>query len=230
MLKVSKVTKKFGSNTAVRDLSFSVQGGEVFCMLGANGAGKTTTMNLLLGFLAPDSGSARFDHLDLWQDRVKCRDYIMYLPENVNLYPTFSAVENIDYLAALARLSLPPQKVIQALLDVGLQAESHHQPVATYSKGMRQKVAIAFALLKAARLVLLDEPTSGLDPTATRDFVAAVNRLRAGGAAVVIITHDLQCAHLLADRIGILDRGELRQVLSNNLSLDDLEACYFAAA
>lgn len=230
MLTVSGVTKWFGDAKAVSDLSFDVQAGEVFCILGANGAGKTTTMNMLLGFFPPDRGSARFGALDLWHDRVKCRDHIVYVPENVNLYPMFSAVENIEYLAALARLPVSEGSIIQALLDAGLHSESHHRAVESYSKGMRQKVAIAFALLKEARLVLLDEPTSGLDPTATRDFISAVNHLREGGAAVLIITHDLQCAHLLANRIGIIHRGELKRLLDNNLSLDALEAAYFAVA
>lgn len=199
-------------------------------MLGANGAGKTTTMNMLLGFFQPDAGSAHFNQLDLWHDRVQCREHLVYLPENVNLYPSFSAVENIEYLASLARLSFSREQIGRALEDVGLPSSAHHAHVESYSKGMRQKVAIAFALLKNARLVLLDEPTSGLDPVATRDFMAAVNRFREAGAAVLIITHDLQCAHLLANRIGILHGGELKKVLDNQLSLDELEAEYFAIA
>ena len=106
MLEVNQLTKSFGNRIAVDNLDFKIASGEVLCLLGANGAGKTTTLNMLLGFTAPTSGSATLEGQDLYQQSSSCRQKIMYVPENVNLYPRFDAVENIHYLAVLAKMKL----------------------------------------------------------------------------------------------------------------------------
>lgn len=230
LLAVHNLQKAFASEPAVRDISFSVGSGEAFCLLGANGAGKTTTMNMLLGFLQPDRGSAKFAGHDLWHERELARGQLMYLPENVSLYPAFSARENIEYLSALAKLKLSTQQIVDALLAAGLGPAGINKPTSGYSKGMRQKVAIAFAALKQAKLLLLDEPTSGLDPKATKEFTHLIQQEKSRGAVVVMITHDLQCAHLLADRIGIMQQGELMDTIDNSdCTLDELEQRYFAS-
>lgn len=230
LLNVNNLQKAFAGEPAVRDISFSVRSGEAFCLLGANGAGKTTTMNMLLGFLQPDGGNAKFGGHDLWFEREHARGQLMYLPENVSLYPAFSATENIEYLSALAKLKLSKQKIVDALLAAGLKRTDISKATSGYSKGMRQKVAIAFAALKQAKLLLLDEPTSGLDPKATQEFTQLIQQEKARGAVVVMITHDLQCAHLLADRIGIMQQGQLVETIDNSdCTLDTLEQRYFAA-
>ncbi|AFI84528.1 ABC transporter ATP-binding protein [Methylophaga nitratireducenticrescens] len=228
MLEVNQLTKSFGNRIAVDHLDFKIASGEVLCLLGANGAGKTTTLNMLLGFTAPTSGSATLEGQDLYQQSSSCRQKIMYVPENVNLYPRFDAIENIHYLAVLAKMKLTDQQVHEALISAGLKQADFSKHLAEYSKGMRQKVAIAFALLKHARLILMDEPTSGLDPVATQDFIQVVNTIKSRGAAVLIVTHDLLCAHQLADRIGIMKQGHLTDLITTQtLTLDQLTQRYF---
>lgn len=228
MLEVNQLTKAFGNRVAVDHLNFNIAAGEVLCLLGANGAGKTTTLNMLLGFTAPSCGSATLDGLDLYQQASLCRQKIMYVPENVNLYPRFDAIENIRYLAVLANMKLTDQEIHEALLSSGLKQADFSKPLSDYSKGMRQKVAIAFALLKHAGLILMDEPTSGLDPVATQDFIQVVNTIKARGAAVLIVTHDLLYAHQLADRIGIMKQGHLTDLITTeSLTLDQLTQRYF---
>lgn len=229
MLEVNKLNKFFGANHAVRELSFSLQAGEVLCLLGANGAGKTTTLNMLLGFTEPDSGEATLDGINMHSQSAECRQHMMYIPENVALYPSFTALENMAYLAELAELEVTHQAMTEALERTGVAVEHHKKALGSFSKGMRQKVAIAFALLKHAKLVLMDEPTSGLDPVATREFIEVINTIKARGTAVLIVTHDLHCAKELADHIGIMSHGQLKQLLHKpTLSLAELNDHYFS--
>lgn len=227
-LVVDNISKRFGQKVVVNELSFSVEKGTAFCLLGGNGAGKSTTMNMLLGFIRPDQGNLTFGDKDLWRDRHKVREEIFYLPDQVNLYPEFTATENLHYLAKLAGIAVNAEAIRNAIMDVGLGVDEHSKYVANYSKGMRQKVALALARLKKPKLLLLDEPTTGLDPIAIKEFVAFINALKDSGICVVMVSHDLQCAHLLADEIGILQQGILKKrVVNSGLSLDQLEAHYF---
>lgn len=228
MLEVSNLNKFFDQNHAVQDLSFFLNAGEVLCLLGANGAGKTTTVNMLLGFTEPDSGLATLDGLDMHRQSEQCRRQMMYIPENVQLYPAFTALENMAYLAELARVDVTAESMAAALERTGVESVHHTKKLGSFSKGMRQKVAIAFALLKHAKLVVMDEPTSGLDPVATREFIDVINTIKERGTAVLIVTHDLFCARELADHIGIMSQGQLKQLLHKpTLSLAELNAHYF---
>lgn len=223
------LTKSFGSKVAVGHLDITIKTGEVHCLLGSNGAGKTTTFNMLLGKEKPNSGFAKLNGINLSEDFDIAREHIFYLPENINLYPELSGVENINYLASLASLSLTQNQIEEALLECGLQKESLHKQTQHYSKGMRQKTALALAKLKSSRLLLLDEPTSGLDPVATRDFVHLIKTLSEKGAMTLMITHDLSCAHLLADQITILHRGNALEAFNNPASYEQLESKYLSA-
>jgi len=228
MLQVNRLTKSFGSHIAVQDLSFNLNAGEVLCLLGANGAGKTTTLNMLLGFISPTSGEAELEQKNLYHQANDCRQKIMYVPENVHLYPSFTAIENVRYLAVLAKLELSDAAIEEALTQAGLKSAHFTRKVGDFSKGMRQKVAIAFALLKQAKLILMDEPTSGLDPVATQDFIRVIETLKQRGAATLIVTHDLLCAHQMADRIGIMKQGRLTDLITNkDTTLDALTQRYF---
>lgn len=230
-LRVTNASKNFAGKLAVNNLSFTVDKGKAFCLLGGNGAGKSTTMNMLLGFLRPDEGEMRFEEMDLWADRARAREHIFYLPDQINLYPEFSAIENIQYLTSLSHLTVTHDAIGEALNEVGLPAESYNTRISEYSKGMRQKVALALARIKKPRLLLLDEPTTGLDPVAIKEFVALVQSLKHAGTSVVMVSHDLQCAHLLADDIGILQAGVLcTQLVNQGLTLDALEDHYFNSA
>lgn len=225
---INQLSKSFGQKQAVNRLSFSVGREKAYCLLGGNGAGKSTTINMLLGFLEPDSGDAHFGELDLWRNRELAKKRLFYLPDQVNLYPELTAIENIVYLSGLSGEKHQPEIIQQSLADVGLEVDAHGKRISDFSKGMRQKVALALAKLKNPELLILDEPTTGLDPIAIKEFVSLINQLKQAGACVVMVSHDLQCAHLLADEIGILQSGVLKEELINkDLSLDDLESHYF---
>ncbi|MBT1064613.1 ABC transporter ATP-binding protein [Bowmanella sp. Y26] len=227
MIELRHVSKAFGGHLALDDLSFKVQTGEVMCLLGANGAGKSTTLNILLDFVAPDSGEAWVEGINVQLEPHKSKQRLVYLPENVNLYQEFNAIDNLSYLARLCGNFADLNEIKDALQKTGLQEDAWLQPLASYSKGMRQKVGIAFAILRRAKVLLLDEPTSGLDPSATREFIKIIEQLAKQGAAILMVTHDLYCAHTLASHIGIMKRGRLLDVLANRqLSLDSLEHLY----
>ncbi len=188
-------------------LSLQVAAGEIYALLGGNGAGKSTTLSVLLGFLRPEAGTARVAGIDPVADPDAARRKVAYLPENVALYDQLSAHENIAYFMAGRQ---PSTAEMDAALDAaGLQGEARHRRIAGFSKGMRQKVAIAMAVLRDVPVLLLDEPTSGLDPRATADFNALIGRLRGRGTAILMVTHDLLGAADCADRIGFLADGHI---------------------
>lgn len=227
MIEISHLSKSFGDNHALNDLCLSVPAGQVTCLLGANGAGKSTTLNLLLNFITPDAGRMTIDDIDVQLEPERSKQKLVYLPEQVNLFEEFNAVENLQYLASLTKQVTTESEIEGALSQTGLQQSAWQKPLSGYSKGMRQKVGIAFAILRKAKVLLLDEPTSGLDPSATREFIKIIELLAKRGAAILMVTHDLYCAHCLAKQIGIMKQGKLCTLLDNNaLSLDDLEAHY----
>ena len=198
-----------GARTVLSDLSLEVNAGEIYALLGGNGAGKSTTLSALLGFLPPDSGTIRICGHDPAAAADAARRQIAYLPENVALYDQLTAHENIAYFMALAGAE-PDRAAIEVALDAaGLQREARDRRVSGYSKGMRQKVAIAMAVLRHVPVLLLDEPTSGLDPRATSDFNALLGGLKARGTAILMVTHDLLGAADCADRIGFLAEGRI---------------------
>lgn len=199
----------YGGHRVLDGLSLSVASGEIYALLGGNGAGKSTTLSALLGFVRVDGGSVRVGGVDAAADPDAVRRRIAYLPENVALYEHLSAVENADYLLALSGTPRDRPAIVEALAAAGLQERAFDQRLGGFSKGMRQKVAIAVALLREVPVLLLDEPTSGLDPRATADFNALLHAVRARGTAVLMVTHDLLSAADVADRIGFLEGGRI---------------------
>ncbi|MHA6723186.1 ABC transporter ATP-binding protein [Sphingomonas sp. RS2018] len=199
----------YGAQTVLRALSLTIAPGEIYALLGGNGAGKSTTLSVLLGFVAADHGVVAVDGIDPAADPDRARRRIAYLPENVALYDHLTGRENADYLLALSGEIHDHAAIGEALAAVGLQREAWDRRLSGYSKGMRQKVAIAVALLRAVPVLLLDEPTSGLDPAATADFHRLLHQVRDRGTAVLMVTHDLLSAANLADRIGFLDGGRI---------------------
>ncbi len=228
MLVANQLSKSFGKQRVLDQLSFAVEPGQALCLLGANGAGKTTCINIFLGLIPPSSGSASVNGINV-QDSVKTTQDIFYLPENIALYESLNALENLQYLCCLSKLNKSESELRDALELVGLDPIHYKKQLANYSKGMRQKVAIAFAILKDAKALLLDEPTSGLDPVATRDFIQLIQRLKAKGAAVLMVTHDLYCADVLADIIYIMAQGKVLKQFENTGDLHQIEQLYFSA-
>lgn len=227
MLTLESLTKRFNGNTAVDSLSFTIAPGELFALLGPNGAGKTTTINCLLGFLKPDCGRALIDGLDVAAEPLQTKQRLAYIPEQVNLYGHFSGVENLAYFAELGGHRYKGAQLRVFLRDAGLQTDAHDRRVSGYSKGMRQKVGIAIALAKEAKVLLLDEPTSGLDPSASHEFSRLLGKLRERGVAILMATHDLFRAKEDATRVGIMRQGKLvRELSAAEISHTDLEKLY----
>jgi len=227
MISIHQVTKKFKDHTALDTLSLEIPKGQIFALLGPNGAGKTTTISLLLGFLAPDSGMVKVAELDPYQEAAKARKLIGYIPENVNLYPQLSGLENIQYFTELAGASLTKDQFREYLIECGLQESAINRSVKTYSKGMRQKVGIAIAYAKQAKVLLLDEPASGLDPLASKELSQLIHRLSANGTTILMASHDLFRVKETADKIGIINRGKLIQSFdASAVSANDLEEIY----
>jgi len=193
----------------LQGISFDVLPGSVYALLGGNGAGKSTTLLTLLGFLSPDSGSAKVLDFDVVKNVSSLRQQIAYLPEAATLYPHLNAYENLGYFLDLARKRTLQSELDKVLDEVGLQTEARSRHMDNYSKGMRQKVAIALAILRETPVLLLDEPTSGLDPIAIDEFNALVRKLAAQDKTILMVTHDVYGACQVADRIGLLRSGQL---------------------
>lgn len=198
-----------GGRRIVDGLSLSLAPGEIYALLGGNGAGKSTTLFAVLGFLARAGGDLRVGGHDPATSPDAVRTCVAYLPESVALYDHLTARENVDYFLKVAGCARPRADVEAAFDSVGLAATAWDQRAGRFSKGMRQKTAIALALLRQTPLLLLDEPTSGLDPAAARDFHKLLETLAARGVAVLMVTHDLLGAADTADRIGLIAGGRI---------------------
>ena len=224
MIRLKKVSKSFKENKALDNLTLSVDSGEIYGLLGANGAGKSTTLNLLLGFIKPESGLIEI--LDSEKKKIN-KDQIGYIPENVNLYPYLSAKENLDYFCKLAGLKFDSSQLSNLLLDCSLDVDDHNKLTSEYSKGMRQKVGIAIALAKDASIYLLDEPASGLDPMASNELSEILKKLSSRGATILMASHDLFRVRETCDKIGIIKNGSLiKEMSSKDVSSNELENIY----
>lgn len=196
-------------NAVLDGVSFAVAKGEIYALLGGNGAGKSSTLLTFLGFLNPSGGVALVNGSSVAADVAAARSAIAYLPEAASLYGHLTAYENLDYFLDLARKPVGRAEVDAALDRVALPQEARSRRLESYSKGMRQKAAIALALLRETPILLLDEPTSGLDPVAIDEFHDLVKDLASGGQTILMVTHDVYGACQVADRVGLLRGGKL---------------------
>jgi ABC-2 type transport system ATP-binding protein len=204
-LEVDHLTKRFGERTAFEDVTFSVARGEVFGFLGPNGAGKTTTVRTLGTLIAPTSGSAVVAGIPLNPDNgSEIRQRISVMPENPGLYLRLTVVENLEFFAGLYGQRNPGPRIDQALEAVNLTLRGRDL-CGSLSKGLRQRVGLARALLNDPSVMFLDEPTSGLDPVAAREVHGLINSLRQRGVTVFLTTHRLEEAEQLCDRVAILN-------------------------
>lgn len=208
-LAIADLVVERGGRRIVDGLSLTLAPGEIYALLGGNGAGKSTTLFAILGFLRHAGGSLRVGGIDPSADPDAVRARVAYLPENVALYGHLTARENVEYFLNVADCVRLRTDVEAAFEGVGLAATAWDQRAASFSKGMRQKTAIALALLRQTPLLLLDEPTSGLDPAAARDFHKLIETLAARDVAVLMVTHDLLGAADTAGRIGLIAGGRI---------------------
>ncbi|CAM5222074.1 ABC transporter ATP-binding protein [Bosea thiooxidans] len=203
-VEINNVTKRFGEVDAVRDVSFALPEGETIALIGHNGAGKTTLLKLMLGLIRPSSGSIRVLGEDPAAGEFAARRRLGYLPENVSFN---SALTGRETLAFYARLKREGNGAPAPLLErVGLSHAADRR-VGTYSKGMRQRLGLAQALLGAPRILLLDEPTTGLDPALRQSFYEIIEELREQGATVLLSSHALTELEERAGRVVIMNQG-----------------------
>lgn len=227
MLEAINLTKSYKGHKALDTLNLVVAPGEICCLLGPNGAGKTTTINLFLGFTEPSNGIACVGGKDAFKGRGETRKLLAYIPENVMLYPNLTGLENLQYFSALAGFKYDKLQLMAFLDKSGLQTEACERRIATYSKGMRQKVGIAIAIAKKAKALLLDEPTSGLDPRASNEFSAILKEQAHEGVAILMATHDLFRAKEVGTFIGIMKNGTLlKTLLPTEVDHNGLEKLY----
>lgn len=205
VVNASALGKRYGHRPAVEDVSFALSPGQTVALVGHNGAGKTTLMKLILGLIRPTSGSLTVLGDTPGAGSFAARREIGFLPENVVLNPSLTARELLRFYARLKRL---PGAVDELLARVGLE-DATDRRVGTFSKGMRQRLGLAQALLGHPRLLLLDEPTTGLDPALRLGFYEMVQALRGGGATVLLSSHSLSEIEQWADRVLIMHRARL---------------------
>ena len=219
MITISNLTRRYGDFVAVDDVTFTIKSGEVVGLLGPNGAGKSTIMKVLTGFLEPTSGSIRVDDLQMGPDTAAIQSRVGYLPENCPAWPEMTVVEFLEYQATLH--SMPSDTRTRAVAAAIRRTElldKATQPIQTLSRGYRQRVGVAQAILHSPDIVILDEPTNGLDPTQILHMRSLIREL-SQSATVILSTHILQEVQAVCERVVILRAG--RKVVDSRL--DELQ-------
>jgi ABC-2 type transport system ATP-binding protein len=231
VIEAQNLTKRYDGVPVVKGISFSVAQGEIFGLLGPNGAGKTTTILMMLGLTEVSDGQVRVLGYDPVREPLQVKRRVGYLPDAVGFYDNLTAIENLRYTGRLIGLSAKEceEKIAAALDHVGLHDVTDRR-VATFSRGMRQRLGIAEILLKDAQIAILDEPTSGLDPQATIELLEIIRNLKQRKVSVLLSSHLLDRVQSVCDRVALFSQGNIvlmgtvdelgRQVLGGNFNLD----------
>ena len=231
VVEANGLTKRYGANTAVDGVSFTVGRGEIFGLLGPNGAGKTTTILMMLGLTEVTAGTVSVLGYDPQRNPLEVKRVVGYLPDTVGFYDHMTAIDNLRYTAALIGIpSAERDTRIAAALDrVGLP-DAGRQRVGTFSRGMRQRLGLAEILMKEVSVAILDEPTSGLDPHATSELLETIRSLKRDGVAVLLSSHLLELVQSVCDRVALFNAGKIalmgtvpdlaRQVLGGGYHVD----------
>jgi ABC-2 type transport system ATP-binding protein len=230
-IQAQNLTKRYNGVAAVDHVSFTVARGEIFGVLGPNGAGKTTTILMLLGLTDISEGQARVLDHDPMRDPLAVKRRVGYMPDTVGFYDYLTARDNLRYTARLNGLAAPEREArIAAALDRMDLAEVADKPVATFSRGMRQRLALAEIIMKNAALAILDEPTTGLDPQATLELLETIRGLKRDGVSVLLSSHLLDRVQSVCDRVALFQAGRIvllgtiaelgRQVLGGGFAVD----------
>jgi len=209
LIELNHVTRQFGDFKAVDDISFAIGQGEIIGLLGHNGAGKTTTMKLLTGYLEATRGDIIVDGLQMRRDKSQIQERIGYLPENCPLWTNMSVIDFLRYQASIKNIVADKQEqsILNAITKTYLKEKALH-PICTLSKGYRQRVGVANAILNQPKIVILDEPTNGLDPTQTMHMRSLIKEL-AKTSTVILSTHILQEVQAVCERVLIIRAGKL---------------------
>jgi ABC-2 type transport system ATP-binding protein len=207
---INGLVKRFGTKTAVDGLSLQVPVGMLYGFLGVNGAGKTTTLRMISGLIRPDAGEIRVCGVDAIAEPQLAKQPLAYIPDDPVLYGKLNPMEHLEFVAALWNIDpgLARKRAQELLEQLGLW-DRRHEWIESYSRGMKQKVALASALIHEPRLILLDEPLTGLDASAARLVKDILIGFLQGGGSVILTTHILEVAERLAERIGIMSGGRL---------------------
>ena len=229
MLEITNLREVYEDGTvAVDDIDLSIPAGEIFGLLGPNGAGKTSTIMLILGFTDPTAGTVKINDIDVQRNPLDAKKHVAYVSENVTLYGNFTARQNLDFFTRLSgRQDATDEEFREVFARVGLAENAYQRRVRGFSKGMRQRLGIAIAILKNTPLIVLDEPTSGLDPKGGYEFLEIVKSLRSEGKAILMSSHDIFRAKALADRVGIMSEGKIIDIIDRERLQDvDLQEIY----
>lgn len=211
VVETENLTKVYGKQKAVDGVTFSVYEGEIFGLLGPNGAGKTTILLMLLGLTEPTSGKVRVLGIDPTREAIKVKGKIGYMPENVGFYNDMNAIQTLRFIGELNGIpkKILDERIESALRTVGLESEAKKK-IGAYSRGMRQRLAIAELLIKEPKIAFLDEPTLGLDPDATIKMIELIENLsKERKMTIILCSHYLEMVQRLCKRVGIMIKGKM---------------------
>ncbi|MBQ6455400.1 MAG: ABC transporter ATP-binding protein [Eggerthellaceae bacterium] len=210
MLNIEHLTKRYGDKLAVDDLSLHIAPGEIYGFIGPNGAGKTTTIKCAVGILQFDSGAVFIDNHSIAEEPLYCKGVLAYIPDNPDLYEYMSGIKYLNFIGDIFRI--PPderQLKIRKLADTFGLTKDLAQPIASYSHGMKQKLAVIAAWIHAPKLIVMDEPFVGLDPKASHTLKLMMREHCDAGGAIFFSTHVLEVAEKLCDKVAIIRQGKL---------------------
>lgn len=210
MLKIEHLTKVYGDKKAVDDLSLTIESGEIYGFIGHNGAGKTTTLKSVAGILKFDEGEIEIGGVSVKKNPLKCKESLAYIPDNPDLYEFMTGIQFLNFIADVFKVDSDARaERIRKYADLFELTNDLAQPIATYSHGMKQKLAIISAWIHAPKLILMDEPFVGLDPKASHLLKGMMRELCDQGGAIFFSTHVLEVAEKLCDKVAIIKGGKL---------------------
>lgn len=213
MLKITNLTKDYGSKKAIDSINLEVKKGEIFGFIGHNGAGKTTTIKSIVGIQSFDSGSILIDGVDILKDDLKCKKMIAYIPDNPDIYENMKGINYLNFIADMYEVD---ENLRENLIDKYAKKfeiyENLNEPVSSYSHGMKQKLVIISALIHEPKLLILDEPFVGLDPKASFAVKEIMKELTKSGTSIFFSSHVLEVVEKLCDRVGIIKNGKILKV------------------
>ncbi len=212
MLSIKNVSKSYGKGAvkAVDNISLDIRPGEIFGFLGPNGAGKTTTIKMIVGLLKPDDGNIKIDNIDVWEDPLKAKSLIFFVPGNPEVYDRLKGIEYLNFIGDMYGIDkIKREEKIKYYIDLFNIEDSINDIIASYSHGMKQKLVLTSALLNDPKLFILDEPMVGLDPKSSFNIKEIMRKMCDKGKTVFFSTHVLEVAEKLCDRIAIINKGKI---------------------